>query len=69
MSATSNDTSPSGIICAHTLRRAHRYGELKKSLARRFPDDIEGYCDGKEVFMQELERAALTWYRCGKGIL
>ena len=48
---------------------AHRYGELKKSLARRFPDDIEGYCDGKEVFMQELERAALTWYRCGKGIL
>ena len=42
-------------------------GLVRKGLS--FIMEVEGYCDSKEVFMQELERAALTWYRCGKGIL
>lgn len=38
-----------------------RYGRLKKELANRYPYDIEGYCDGKEEFVQRLEKEALEW--------
>ncbi|MCI1984582.1 MAG: GrpB family protein [Bifidobacteriaceae bacterium] len=38
---------------------AREYGELKSRLAAQFPEDIEGYCDGKDVFVQKLEREAL----------
>ena len=31
--------------------RAQAYGELKKRLAARFPDDIDGYADGKTDFL------------------
>ena len=41
---------------------ALRYGRLKSELAARFPDDIEGYCDGKDAFMKEMEQEALRWY-------
>ena len=41
------------------------YAALKRSLAQQFPYDIDGYCDGKEAFMKELEGAALDW---AKGI-
>lgn len=41
---------------------AYAYGELKKELARRYPYDIDGYCDGKDDFVKELERRALAWY-------
>ena len=40
---------------------ARQYGALKESLARRYPYDIEGYCDGKEAFVKDLERQALRW--------
>ena len=40
---------------------ARRYGALKTALARRFPWDIEAYCDGKDAFVRELEREALAW--------
>ena len=44
--------------------RAHReareeYARLKRALARQFPYDIDGYCLGKEEFVQALEQAAL----------
>lgn len=44
--------------------RAHReareeYARLKRALARQFPYDIDGYCLGKEGFVQALEQAAL----------
>jgi GrpB-like predicted nucleotidyltransferase (UPF0157 family) len=42
---------------------AVRYGALKADLARRFPEDIEGYMDGKDAFVKEVERQALAWYR------
>lgn len=38
------------------------YGELKKKLALQFPNDIDGYCDGKDEFVKNLERKALEWY-------
>ncbi|WP_211750164.1 GrpB family protein [Paenibacillus sp. Marseille-Q4541] len=41
---------------------AKQYGELKENLARQFPNDIVAYMDGKDAFVQELERKALDWY-------
>ncbi len=38
------------------------YGELKSRLATRYPEDIDGYCDGKAPFVQSLEQVALHWY-------
>ncbi|WP_239635461.1 GrpB family protein [Paenibacillus sp. H1-7] len=43
-----------------------RYGELKESLARQFPRDIEAYMDGKDTFVKELETKALNWYNVSK---
>lgn len=43
-----------------------RYGSLKMKLAARFPDDIESYIDGKDLFVKELERKALSWYDAKK---
>ena len=43
-------------------RERQAYGDLKKELARRFPYDVEGYCDGKDAFVRNLESEALTWY-------
>lgn len=40
---------------------ARQYGALKETLARQYPYDIEGYCDGKEAFVKDLERQALRW--------
>ena len=36
------------------------YAVLKRRLAEQFPYDIDGYCDGKQSFVQELERLALA---------
>ena len=41
---------------------ANEYGELKEKLALRFPYDIDGYCDGKEEFVRQLERDSLIWF-------
>lgn len=38
-----------------------QYGALKARLAQAFPYDIEGYCDGKDAFVQALEKEALAW--------
>ena len=40
---------------------ARQYGALKESLARRYPYDFEGYCDGKDAFVKDLEHQALRW--------
>ena len=41
---------------------ARRYGALKSVLAKEYPYDIDGYCDGKDAFVKQLERDALRWY-------
>ena len=38
---------------------AEKYGALKKKLAAAFPEDIDGYCDGKDAFVKEAEKRAL----------
>ena len=38
------------------------YARLKKELARKFPYDIDGYCNGKEKFVRETEGLALSQY-------
>lgn len=38
------------------------YGELKSKLAKLYPNDIQAYSEGKNVFIQNLEERALSWY-------
>lgn len=45
---------------------AREYAQLKLNLARVFQWDIEGYCDGKDPFVSEMEEKALLWYRSSK---
>lgn len=40
---------------------AQAYGDLKANLAKSFPYDIDGYCDGKDAFVRKLEQDALIW--------
>ena len=42
-------------------REAQAYSRLKRELARKFPEDIEGYMDGKDPFIKNVERKALAW--------
>lgn len=37
------------------------YGNLKERLAKKYPYDIEKYCDGKDSFVKNLEKIALNW--------
>lgn len=36
-------------------KEREEYAALKKALARRFPYDIDGYCEGKEEFIRGIE--------------
>ncbi|OUL33870.1 hypothetical protein BV372_15225 [Nostoc sp. T09] len=42
---------------------ANRYSELKRKLAKQYPDDINGYVDGKDGFIKDMEKRALEWKR------
>lgn len=42
---------------------ATEYAQLKSKLALQFPSDIEGYCDGKDSFVKEMEKKAVEWYK------
>jgi GrpB-like predicted nucleotidyltransferase (UPF0157 family) len=53
-------------IAVRDYLRAHKeavtaYGDLKESLAKNFPTDIEGYMAGKDAFVKDLERKGLEW--------
>ncbi len=37
---------------------AQAYSDLKRDLAEKYPHDIEGYCSGKDDFVQEIDRQA-----------
>ncbi|MED4059308.1 GrpB family protein [Priestia megaterium] len=41
---------------------SNEYGALKAELAHRFPNDIEGYSDGKDAFVKRIEKEALKWH-------
>jgi GrpB-like predicted nucleotidyltransferase (UPF0157 family) len=40
---------------------AHAYSELKRRLAIEYPTNIDGYMDGKDEFIQEIDRKAAQW--------
>ena len=42
---------------------AQRYSELKRKLAEEFPQSMDGYMDGKDGFIKEMERRAAQWRR------
>jgi GrpB-like predicted nucleotidyltransferase (UPF0157 family) len=40
---------------------AQRYSELKRKLAEEHPQSIDGYMDGKDGFIKEMDRRAAQW--------
>lgn len=40
---------------------AKEYGELKTRLAEEFSHDVDGYCNGKDRYVSELEKQAVAW--------
>lgn len=48
---------------------ADEYASLKQTLARKFPHDINAYCDGKDAFIKHHEAIALGLYRSKKALL
>ncbi|MGM0852960.1 MAG: GrpB family protein [Bacillota bacterium] len=44
-------------------REAQQYGELKTYLAKNFPLDMEGYIQGKDQFVKDMEKRALDWHQ------
>ena len=40
---------------------AHRYSELKRKLAEEHPQSLDGYMDGKDGFIKEMDRRAAQW--------
>ncbi|WP_293145300.1 GrpB family protein [Okeania sp. SIO3I5] len=40
---------------------AHKYSELKGSLAQKYPTDIDSYMNGKDSFIKEIDRKATQW--------
>jgi GrpB-like predicted nucleotidyltransferase (UPF0157 family) len=45
------------------IEDAITYSSLKRSLAEKYPDDIQGYMDGKHDLIQEIDRQAAEWQR------
>jgi GrpB-like predicted nucleotidyltransferase (UPF0157 family) len=46
---------------------AQRYGELKRKLAEQYPRDMDGYMDGKDGFIKEMDRRAAEWRSSSTG--
>ncbi len=40
-----------------------RYSQLKQELAERFTYDIEGYTNGKDSFIKEIDEKAELWFQ------
>ncbi|MBW3570749.1 MAG: GrpB family protein [Gemmatimonadetes bacterium] len=40
---------------------AQQYGELKRKLADEHPQSMDGYMDGKDAFIKEMDRRAAEW--------
>lgn len=43
-------------------KKREEYAKIKIALAKKFPYDIDGYCDGKESFVRETEAIALSLF-------
>ena len=42
---------------------AQQYADLKRSLAKQFPCDVEGYTDAKDPFIKDVDLKAARWSR------
>ncbi|MCY6372684.1 GrpB family protein [Clostridium ganghwense] len=42
-------------------KEAEKYSKLKQELALEFPNDINGYCNGKDKFIKEIDFKAEVW--------
>ncbi len=42
---------------------AEQYSQLKQKLAQKYPQDIEGYMDGKDEYVKRIERKAIQWQK------
>ena len=47
---------------------ASAYGTLKNNLAEKFPTDIRAYMDGKDAFIKQTEKEALSWNRTSERV-
>lgn len=43
-------------------KEREEYAKIKIEFAKKFPYDIDGYCDGKENFVREMEELALSQF-------
>lgn len=64
----SNETEITRHLAVANYLRSHKeaveeYGSLKTALAEQYPYDNEGYCNGKDAYMKELEEKSLKWSR------
>lgn len=41
---------------------AQKYSELKRKLAAEHPKNMDGYIDGKDDFIKEIDRRAARWF-------
>ncbi|MGB9177948.1 MAG: GrpB family protein [Pyrinomonadaceae bacterium] len=46
---------------------AEKYSEMKRKLAEEHPQSIDGYMDGKDGFIKEMDRRAAQWRRSQTG--
>jgi GrpB-like predicted nucleotidyltransferase (UPF0157 family) len=46
---------------------AQRYSELKRRLAGQHPQSVDGYMDGKDGFIKEMDRRAARWRASQSG--
>jgi len=46
---------------------ANKYGDLKITLAKQFPYDIDAYINGKEKLAEEIEHQAIHWFKRLEG--
>jgi GrpB-like predicted nucleotidyltransferase (UPF0157 family) len=42
-------------------KEAQEYSQLKEHLAREYPEDIDGYIEGKDAFIKSIDKKAKTW--------
>ena len=53
-------------MIAHPVE-AQRYSELKRKLAEEHPQSIDGYMDGKDGFIKEIDQRAARWRASQSG--
>lgn len=42
-------------------KEAQEYSQLKERLAREFPENIDGYIEGKDAFIKNIDKIAKIW--------